>query len=177
MPRKLRRQHARQEACQRTMCCPEVWSRGLRGHPGNYINHGRFWLQETIRRAKTGKRVTGRYNALGNSLVLDYPVLSSRQKPELMLAPDCPALSGRENPQLTWLAKAEKQGESKMVRCREMSLTRISKVEKWVNIKMIQCFDMVLCQSCERSGSLKICISPCVYISAVFDSLLHSTIS
>ena len=57
--------------------------------------------------------------------------------------------------------KTHKSGEAiwkKMIQCLEVALMRLIKVEQ------------------RRSSSLKIHISPCEYISAIFNSILHSTI-
>ena len=133
----------------------------------------------------TVKRTMRHYAALGAGLV-----------------PDCLELRGREKPEPMRLMKVEKQGESKMLYCLEMALMKLAKVEKRVekqwfgalrspvqdlwksrSEKKLRWFHALRwpCASLEkaeqRSSSLKIHISPCVYISAVFISLPHSTIS
>ena len=93
--------------------------------------------------------------------MLDYLGLRGREKPEL-----CPRL-----------AKAEKQGESQMIRCLEMILTRLAKVVKPVETKKIWCLEVALYQSCESKTKKGQFVEDSEYISTVFNTFSHSTIS
>ena len=80
---------------------------------------------------------------------------------------------------LSYTRLAENWGEHKMIQCLEIMpdswKQRIKEKLKWFNAFRWPCTSLIKAEW--RSGSLKVHILPCAYISAIFDSLPHFTIS
>ena len=130
----LRGWHNRREACARTRRRWEVWPRRLCGHQWKLYKPGKI--------STTGERSGERWR-MAEELQNVTPLWV------LALYHAAKSWDVEKSLSCMRLAKVEKRGESKMIRCFEMTLTGLAKVKKQVETKMIWCLEIALNQTHE----------------------------